>query len=197
MSRESRRKAIRRRRRREQYRTYLVWGGIIVAALGIPGFLIWTVVKPAAGESVPIMGANHIEEGTLPEGGYNSEPPTSGPHYASPFEAGFYEETDPEAQTANPEGYLIHNLEHGYVVFWYDCEALSDPADCPDLKSEIQRVMDRFRGVKVIAFPRDQLDVPVVATSWGRMQRFEQFDRKMAITFVNRNRNRAPEPGAE
>ena len=25
-----------------------------------------------------------------------------------------------------PEGYLVHNLEHGYVIFWYNCAA--DPS---------------------------------------------------------------------
>jgi hypothetical protein len=197
MSRNTRRQAARRRRQRERTRSYLIWGGIILGALAIPAFLIWNVVKPAAGDAVPIMGAQHIAEGTVPEGGYNSEPPTSGPHYASPMQAGFYDERDPEAQVENPEGYLVHNLEHGYVVFWYNCEALSNGAECSDLKSEIQGVLDRFNGVKLIAFPHRVLDVPVVATSWGRIQRFDPFDPRAAVTFVRRNRNRAPEAGAE
>jgi hypothetical protein len=56
--------------------------------------------------------------------------------------------------------------------------------------------MDTVDNFKVIAFPREALDVPVVMTSWGRMQTFEGFDPDQARTFVERNRNKAPEPNA-
>jgi len=36
----------------------------------------------------------------------------------------------------------------------------------------------------------------VAMTSWGQLQEFEVFDEDLAATFVDRNRNRAPEPNA-
>ena len=191
----SKRKAIRERRQRKQLRNKLIWSAVGLAGLAVLGFMIWNVVKPAAGEAVPVMGTDHIEEGTLPAGGYNSEPPTSGPHYANPLNAGFYSEAQAEAIPDPPDGYLIHSLEHGYVIFWYNCQVLAED-DCEQLKADIQSVMDSFNGVELIAFPREGLEHPVVMTSWGRLQRFDEFDRGEARRFIRRNRNRAPEASA-
>jgi hypothetical protein len=33
-------------------------------------------------------------------------------------------------------------------------------------------------------------------TSWGQIQRFDQFNADIAANFVSRNRNQAPEPHA-
>jgi hypothetical protein len=65
--------------------------------------------------------------------------------------------------------------------------------DCEGLKNQIQTIMDESNGVKLIAFPRNTLEAPVVMTSWGRGQAFEVFDAEAARTFILRNRNRAPE----
>ncbi len=152
-------------------------------------------------EDIPIMDVctpmcSHAPDGTEVE--YNSNPPTSGPHYAQPLPAGFY---DPQADPDNvafhvphPEGHLVHNLEHGYVIFWYNCSLLTD-VECAQLKDEIRAVMD-VDPLKVIAFPWDSTDVPVVMTSWGRMLRMAAFDAAAAARFIANNRNRAPEPSA-
>ena len=94
-----------------------------------------------------------------------------------------------------PEGYLVHNLEHGYVIFWYNCDLLDDNS-CSVLKTQIQSVITAFNDIKLIAFPWESLDVPVAMTSWGQLQEFEVFNEDLAETFVDRNRNRAPEPNA-
>ncbi len=190
------REAQRAKQRRKRLMNNLIWGGVAVGVLAIIGFMLWGAARPAAGEEVPIMAnaGKHVAEGTDP-GPFNSEPPTSGRHYGQELEAGFYDETSPQAQVTYPEGYLGHNLEHGYVIFWYNCDSLDD-AGCETLKTRIRNVMDKFRGVKLVAFPRALLDVPVVMTSWGRMQRFEVFDEGRARKFVSANRNRAPEPNA-
>jgi hypothetical protein len=194
MTQMSKRQRRRDQQRRARLRSRIVFGGIGIAVLAIVGALIWSAVRPAAGEAKALMPADHVPEGIDP-GPYNTDPPTSGPHYPDSLEAGFYHQSDLETLPDYPVGYLVHNLEHGYVIFWYNC-ALVDERDCQDLKSQIGGVMERFEGVKVIAFPWETLDVPVVMTSWGRMQRMETFDTNAAIRFVDRNRNRAPEPQA-
>jgi hypothetical protein len=64
------------------------------------------------------------------------------------------------------------------------------------LKVEIQEAMDRVDNTKVIAFPWDSIEEPVVMTSWGQMLRLDTFDVDRAVGFVERNRYRAPEPDA-
>jgi len=187
----TKRQERRERNQRQKLISTLTWGGIGVAILAVIGFIIWQGVKPAAGESIPIMTSSpHIEVDTDP-GQYNSDPPTSGLHYPQEANVGFYDENI----YTYPAGYLVHNLEHGYVIFWYNCDLLSE-SGCSDLKSQVRAVMDELGGTKLIAYPWNSIDVPLVMTSWGRLQRFETFDPAQAKAFYRANLNRAPEPDA-
>jgi hypothetical protein len=60
-------------------------------------------------------GADHKEEGTRIT--YDEVPPSSGPHWGQPaFPAReFYTARDRPAMEQ-----LVHNLEHGYTILWYD-----------------------------------------------------------------------------
>lgn len=194
------RSAIRERRkakkRARKLRAMLFTGGVVIVVLALVGYLVWRATLPPAGEEVTIMtnASNHVQEGTDP-GPFNSDPPTSGRHYGQPMEAGFYQEGDTETQAPYPEGYILHSLEHGYVVFWYNCDPL-DKSACTQLKTDIKDVMDDFRSVKLIGFPWTSTNVPLVMTSWGQLQRFETFDKGVAKSFVRANRNQSPEPNA-
>jgi len=191
MNSRTKRKERHERNQRQKLISTLTWGGIGVAILAVIGFMIWQGVKPAAGESIPIMTSSpHIDVDT-DTGQYNSDPPTSGLHYPQEANVGFYDENI----YTYPAGYLVHNLEHGYVIFWYNCDLLSESA-CSGLKSQIRTVMDELGGIKLIAYPWNSIDVPLVMTSWGRLQRFETFDPAQAIAFYRANLNRAPEPDA-
>ena len=177
--------------RKQILRSNFIWigGGAII--LAIIGFVIWQGIRPPMGEAIPIMtSAPHLAPETNP-GEYNSDPPTSGLHYATELDAGFY---DQNIYTF-PAAYLVHNLEHGYVIVWYNCNLLDESA-CTELKSQIRSVMDEFNSIKMIAYPWDSLDAPVVMTSWGRMLRFESFDVEQARSFYRANLNKAPEPDA-
>ena len=184
------------RKRKQRLRSTLIWGGVGIAVIVIVGFLLWQAFRPSTGEavSIPANYETHIAEGT-PPGPYPSDPPAGGVHYASELDAKFYQETDLASLSEYPEGYLVHNLEHGYVIFWYNCAVL-DETGCTQLKDNIQQVMNEFNGVKLIAFPWKSLEVPVAMTSWGRLQRFETFNPTQASAFIKANRNKAPEPNA-
>lgn len=96
----------------------------------------------------------------------------------------------------HPEGYLVHNLEHGYVIFWYNCQA--DPTmDCSTLKQQIQSVMNEYGGAKLIAFPWKTLDAPVAMTSWGRLLKLQSVVLDIMRQFVRSNRYQAPETTGE
>ncbi len=191
-------RAARRAQRRRQKTMRTIFGGIAaLVVLGAGVFATRRAVAPSVGEAVPIepnAGA-HVPIGEDP-GPFSTNPPASGRHYDQPLPAGFYEPDDEAARQPYPEGYLLHNLEHGYVVFWYNCDLLDSPEACETLKGQIQKVMKRYQGVKLVAFPWPSLNVPVVMTTWGRMLRFDTFDEKSAGEFVATNRNRAPEPNA-
>jgi hypothetical protein len=76
---------------------------------------------PAAG------GGNHVGPGTnkpdVTRVKYSTVPPTSGEHFAVPEfpNRGFYTASDrPKMET------LVHNLEHGYTILWYDGTATTE-----------------------------------------------------------------------
>jgi len=191
MSKKTKRQQRREKQQRQQLISRLIWGVVGMSVLGTIGLIVWQSAEPAVGEEVSIMAdTSHIETDSDP-GLYNSDPPTSGPHYAQEADAGFF---DSNIYTY-PAGYLVHNLEHGYVIYWYNCNLL-DETGCSNLKSRIRSVMDELGGVKMIAYPWDSIDVPLVMTSWGRLQRFETFDADQARAFYRANLNHAPEPNA-
>ena len=60
-------------------------------------------------------GRKHLEDGTVED--YKTVPPSYGPHWSAPvFPAReFYTSRDrPQMEQ------LVHNLEHGYTILWYD-----------------------------------------------------------------------------
>ena len=200
---KSTRERIKAKRRRQRTRN-IVLGGVI--GIAVVAGLAWLATQSRSresGETVPIPQVQpveempevvHVAEGTDP-GPYNSDPPTSGKHYPTQAFADFIDEDGLESFGEFPAGYLVHSLEHGYVIFWYNCEVLID-TECEDLKDEIKQVMGRVGDFKVIGFPWPTIEEAVVLTSWGRLLRFEEFDPNVAEQYVRNFRNQAPEPNA-
>lgn len=182
----------------QRRRRNLMIGAWVAAGVLFVAVLVYLVVQEMTpedlpGEAVPIQGQEHINPG-VPHDPYNSEPPTSGPHYPSPAESGFYEE-------APVDEYLVHNLEHGHIIIWYNCTDL-DEAACTALKNDIRNVMSRA-GVslitgtsKVSAVPRPTLETRLALTSWGRLLRMDEFDSGEILRFVRAFRDNAPENSA-
>jgi hypothetical protein len=71
---------------------------------------------------------SHIPTGTIT---YKDAPPSFGPHRPQPavFGRAFYSDDRPEVAT------LVHNLEHGYVIAWYDDTAAKDKNEMDELKA--------------------------------------------------------------
>ena len=134
--------------------------------------------KPFIGEAIASQGANHVPESTKEE--YNTNPPTSGPHYVNSQPAGIYDKPV-------PDGNLIHSMEHGAVILWYKSDISA--SDSAKLKS----VFTNVPVCKKIMVPRDSLDVPLALTSWGRLLKLQTIDENQIKTFMETNENRGPE----
>lgn len=92
--------------------TLLVVGLLVVGG----GWWIWKQLsKPLPGQKVDDMGRQHVAD--ISDVAYNSNPPTSGPHFALWLKPGVYDRVV-------SDGYLIHSLEHGYVVISYNCGSI-------------------------------------------------------------------------
>jgi Protein of unknown function (DUF3105) len=116
------------------------------------------------------QGAQHIEVGSAHEP-YTTTPPTSGPHYNSaglgPVQPDFYE----DATEAPPEG-VVHNLEHGQIVFYYN-------PDAPDEVINDLQLAVRDEPLASVATPFADLpdDANFVMAAWTVSQACEQVSK--------------------
>ncbi|MBK5215440.1 MAG: DUF3105 domain-containing protein [Candidatus Pacebacteria bacterium] len=137
--------------------------------------------KPLMGEKMPDQGAIHVKEGST-HIAYNSNPPTSGPHWAGVAGPGIKDE-------AVPDELVLHSMEHGAAVVWYKSDLD---------KEEVDKIKEAFNNSlgKKIMLPRKELDVPVALTSWGYLLKLNTVDTKIIKEFIETNNDRAPEKAA-
>ena len=138
--------------------------------------------KEEVGVLYPNLGQEHIAIGAS-HTAYNSNPPTSGPHYAQPAKWGVYRYELPDEQ-------LVHNLEHGGIWISYNQTVASDTVD--KLEALAQKYPD-----KIIVEPRAKDDSPIALASWTRLLPLNEFDETTILNFIRLNKNRSPEPNAQ
>jgi hypothetical protein len=145
-------------------------------------------------DSPPLLPAIHVAIGT--DIVWDSNPPSSGPHY--PIWAAFQAYSAPV-----PRGYYVHDLEHGAIVFAYNCA--DGDADCADVAAALQAVSDALpddplcaatgQGVRVrtVITPDPLLDVPVAAAAWGYTYKAECVDLPSLTAFAMEHYGNGPE----
>ncbi len=189
-AREQRREAQRRVAAQRRRKRTLIWSAVgAVVVVGVFALLVWSgalgqqaasvmgrKIEPPPGDHVPILGRDHIPQGTT-YGKYNSNPPTSGPHWPSPADWGVY--TQPL-----PDEMLVHNLEHSGVWISYKNPADSEMAD------RLAAIVRRYPR-KVILTPRPQNDTPIALAAWGRLLKLPGFDEAKIVAFVEAYRGLA------
>ncbi len=131
------------------------------------------------GEFIADQGREHITTTNHPV--YNSNPPTSGPHFPQPAEWGSYKE---ELADEN----LIHSLEHGGVWISYK----------PGIPEEISKKLEGFYkkwGRKVIVAPRSKNDSDIALAAWNRLDKFNvsEYSDERVENFIKAFRNKGPE----
>ncbi len=134
--------------------------------------------KSMMGEKMPDMGAQHVAKNATHEA-YNSNPPTSGPHWAGVAGSGIKDELVSDEL-------ILHSMEHGAAVVWYR-EGMD--------QSDIDKITEAFNSSygKKIMLARKDLDVPVALTSWGYLLKLETIDEATIKEFIETNNDRAPE----
>lgn len=152
---------------------------------GLPAI---TSTPPAGADSlpgvaVPSEGQNHVQEGQPIT--YKNYPPSSGTHYASTAEYGFSEKEI-------PEGKLVHDLEHGAIVLYYEpnlpIEGLAS------LRDAATRLPTEKHGeVKIVITPYSKLQTPLAIAAWGRIETSQQFDYEELLAFYNALVDQGPE----
>ena len=153
---------------------------VLVAAVGV---LVWYVSRP--GERVPSQGRDHIPVGTSPQVDYNTDPPTSGPHYDPSARPGIYDEP-------MPDGYLVHSLEHGYVIISHNTEGLPD-SDAEEMVSQLEEIARSEDLWKLIVIPRPGMESRIALTAWQRIDTMDAVDERRIRRFISAWRDRGPE----
>ena len=163
-------------------RRLLIGAGVAVLLVGA---ILFFATRPppialASVETFPDQGQLHLDV-TDPVPVYNSDPPTSGPHATAPAACGIY-------RAAPPDINVIHNLEHGVIVAYYNPETASAARD--DLES-----FARDAGTHVIVTPRDGMESPITLTAWTHLLRLDTYDRAAIDAFYGEFAQRGPEVG--
>lgn len=195
------RRAAEEQRRREQQKVArkrnMITLTIAVVVLGIVVALV--LQNREGGDSLPDIGAGKAGCGDLEkhdiEGQehvdvapqYGTNPPTSGNHLQTPASAGFFEDAvDP--------GALVHNMEHGQIIFWYDPEA---PADVIDA---IEAAVDQ-EPAATIAVPWEDVESPYnfAMTAWGASRHCRDVSQDVVDAFREEYQGKGPEviPGID
>ena len=134
-------------------------------------------------ESFPNQGNEHVERGTDVD--YAQMPPLSGPHYAGTVEAGFYTEEQ-------SLGDLVHTLEHGAVIVYYDPAALTNESE-QSLREFATVHTGTWRSVVAVPNPRENPEADFVVTAWRHRLYVDQYDPETVHAFLSEYLGRGPE----
>ncbi|HLF79032.1 MAG TPA: DUF3105 domain-containing protein [Dehalococcoidia bacterium] len=132
--------------------------------------------------TVPLCTAQQIASGKISDPVcYHSNPPTSGPHAQSP--APFRVLPSPAPKEA-----LVHNMEHGGVVVWYNTTDLRVVIQLADI---VNAELNRQRLVVMSLYTEMEPDT-IALTSWTRLDKFsvKDFSEERVQRFISRNSKR-------
>ncbi len=112
---------------------------------------------------------------------YNSNPPTSGPHSPTPMPFRVLENPAPKEN-------LVHNMEHGGIVIWYN----TDNADViKQLEDVAKDNIDRRRFVVMSKYTGMEADT-IAVTAWTRIDKFKssEYNKKRVQDFIDEHEKR-------
>jgi hypothetical protein len=83
---------------------------------------------------------------------YSTNPPTSGKHYEVPADDGVYGDPPQDEQ-------LVHNMEHGRVIFWVK------PSLPEDVRADVRALVEDD-PYQMVLVPRANMPYAIAATAW-------------------------------
>ncbi|MFN8467901.1 MAG: DUF3105 domain-containing protein [Caldilineaceae bacterium] len=181
-----------RSKRNDRSLTYIIAGAAALFLL-LVGLAVYSNIRqviPIDGqESFNTQGNEHISNDTPNTFAYNSTPPTSGPHYGSLAPWGVYSE--PQSYE-----YLVHNLEDGGVVIYYQC-----PDGCADTVTALEKVVQPYLNGNrhVVLAPNDpswvdaswqsqhkDMGALIALTAWGNLFKLDAVDEDRIRAFIDK-----------
>ncbi|MGH2706070.1 MAG: DUF3105 domain-containing protein [Actinomycetota bacterium] len=189
-ARQARLEAERRRRQAQQRKKVVT--AVAVATLIVAAAVVGVILVRSSNQNVAQsakaagcsadrtfddQGQTHIRQGES-HPAYNSNPPTSGWHYASPAGWGDY---DQRVETET----LVHNLEHGGVVVQYK--------DLPDRQlDQLLKLVDGYAEGVIVA-PNPKIDKPIAITAWRHLMTCQRFSEPVVKDFIKERCGKGPE----
>jgi hypothetical protein len=173
----------------------LDWRILLIGGVLLVGAIVLIVVlvvgrgpSASVGERQVSDGQGHVPACTA--GNYSSTPPTSGCHLDTPANWGVYTVAQDPTQ-------LIHNLEHGGIVIWYQPDQTSE-ADINALAELVNGQLAEGTGgrFKFILSPWEGEDFghPIAVTAWEWLLYLDTADTDAIDAFREEHYGEAPEP---
>ena len=173
-------------------RLLIVGGVLVLGAIVLVVVLLFGFGGEGArvGTRMVDEGANHVAPGEVPD--YQSVPATSGPHWnadngVAPIFWGVY--TTPQAEPA-----VVHNLEHGGIVIWYQDTATDE--DVARLTQFVEQ-QQGTQNFKIILSPwaGEDFGHPIAVTAWDWLLYLDTADIDQIRAFQDDHPStEAPEP---
>jgi len=125
------------------------------------------------GKFYPDQGQQHLAPGETFDG-YNSNPPSSGPHDPQPVPWGFYDQPVPKEK-------LVHNLEHGGKLVLYNPSTVA-----PDVVEQLRLFGERYvtGGAKLVGAPYPDMQSQFALVSWTYVDTFDELDPDRVAQFL-------------
>jgi hypothetical protein len=184
------------------WRILAIGGLLLVGVILVVLVLLFSSGPNAnAGTTQPDDGSSHVTDGATCRANpsscgvagapYSSTPGTSGPHWNNPTSWGVY-------TTPQNESQVIHNLEHGGIVIWYDPDAL-DAGGIAELADYVDRqvsagISGRFKFMLSPWDGADPLGGAIAVTAWRNLLELDEVDLGAIDAFASEHYGMSPEP---
>lgn len=154
---------------------------LLLAVLLLPMFVGGGCAQDSQIETIPAGPDARRHLPANADQDYGTQFPTSGPHAGRWTETGFYTQPQPPTQ-------LVHALEHGNIVIYYDRPGESVTARLKEWANAHPR---QWEGIVVTPLPG--LGEQIVLTAWERLLILPRYDEEKAAAFIDAFRGRGPE----
>jgi hypothetical protein len=150
--------------------TALLILGIIITLIALLVVLNHYQKSSLPGEYYSSQGNEHIPNENAPHDPYNSDPPTSGPHTPHIAKWGIHEQ-------AVPFEILVHNLEDGGIVIYYNSDATTEEI------AALSAITMKYNHIVQVPYPT--MEAKVTLTAWQHLLRLDSIDTEKIEEFVN------------